>query len=63
MAIPYLSNSRAMWGTELSTALHAALARMEAPVCVSEKAFSANPDWLKVGFELLKATSAIPAIT
>ena len=30
MGIPYLSNSRAMWGTELSTALHAALARMEA---------------------------------
>ena len=27
----------------------------ELPVCVSEKAFFANPEWRKVGFELLKS--------
>ena len=27
----------------------------ELPVCVSEKAFFARPEWLKVGFELLKS--------
>ena len=46
MGIPYLSNSRAMWGTELSTALHAALARMEAlsPPAKSEYVVAArNP--------------------
>ena len=30
MGIPYLSDARAVWGTERSTALHSALARMEA---------------------------------
>ena len=32
----------------------------ELPVCVTEKAFFANPDWLKVGFDLLKSYVCYP---
>ena len=32
----------------------------ELPGCVSEKAFFANPDWLKVGFDLLKSYVCCP---
>ena len=32
----------------------------ELPVCVSEKAFFANPDWLKAGFDPLKGYVSYP---